>query len=423
MSKHKLEIDNSQVPEGYKKTEVGVIPEEWKTMVFSEIASCRKERIDPRKSGTQEFCIELEHIESGTGRLLGNTQTGYQSSLKAVFQPGDVLFGKLRSYLRKYWLADREGVCSTEIWVLVANSSRALSEFLYQIVTTEQFIDIASIAYGTHMPRSDWNLVKNYNVAVPPVKEQCAIAQTLSNVDGLIAALDQAIAKKRNIKTATMQELLTGKKRLPGFGDEWHEVLLGELGVFSKVSGIKKDDVLDYGFACIRYGEIYTKHYDFIKDFYSFISEEIANNSQVIKSGDLLFAGSGETAEEIGKCVAFLKEKIAYAGGDIIIFSPKEQDSMFLGYLMNYESIVRQKARMGQGDAVVHIQAKNLAQLQFNLPSLEEQRAIASILSDMDAEIAALEKRRAKTKAMKQGMMQKLLTGKTRLIDPNNPCN
>jgi len=150
--------------------------------------------------------------------------------------------------------------------------------------------------------------------------------------------------------------------------------------------------------------------------FYSFIPRHVAKHSQRLRKGDLLFAGSGETAEEIGKCVAFLNDEDAYAGGDIVIFAPSGQDSMYLGYLMNHSSISFQKARMGQGDAVVHISAKNLAQLELRLPRPKEQTAIATVLSDMDAELAVLEARRDKTRALKQGMMQELLTGRIRLI-------
>jgi type I restriction enzyme S subunit len=122
---------------------------EWEMKRFGEIAQLRNERIDPRRTGVQEFCIELEHIEQGTGRLAGYTTTGEGSSLKSVFQNGDVLFGKLRAYMRKYWLADREGVCSTEIWVLVANHSLLIPEFLFQLVKVDRFIEVASTAYGT----------------------------------------------------------------------------------------------------------------------------------------------------------------------------------------------------------------------------------------------------------------------------------
>ena len=187
---------------------------EWEVKRFGEITSPRRERIDPRKSGPQTFCVELEHVDSGTGRLLGSTSTGNQSSLKSVFQAGDVLFGKLRSYLRKYWLADRSGVCSTEFWVLSANNQAIISEFLFQVVSTDQFVEAASTAYGTHMPRADWNVVKNYEVPMPSVEEQTAIAAVLSDMDEEVAALEEQREKTRRIKQGMMQELLTGWTRL-----------------------------------------------------------------------------------------------------------------------------------------------------------------------------------------------------------------
>ena len=146
------------------------------------------------------------------------------------------------------------------------------------------------------------------------------------------------------------------------------------------------------------------------------IPPSVAATALPIKTGDLLFAGSGETAEEIGRCAAYLSEEKAYAGGDIIVLAPSGQNSIYLGHLMNHPIVSEQKARMGQGDAVVHISANNLAQVQVNLPSITEQNAIASVLSDIDAEIAALEHRRDKTRAIKHGMMQQLLTGRVRLV-------
>jgi len=246
--------------------------------------------------------------------------------------------------------------------------------------------------------------------------EQRAIAGVLGDVDALLGALEKFIAKKRDLKQGAMQQLLTGKTRLCGFSGEWEAKRLGEIGTFTKGKGIKKDEVVADGLPCIRYGEIYTHYNDYIRSFRSFISLKVARESQRLKKGDLLFAGSGETAEEIGKCVVFLGDEEAYAGGDIVILSPAGQNSMYLGYLMNHTSVIEQKAQMGQGDAVVHISASNLGQLNFRLPLFDEQTAIATVLSDMDAEIAALEQRLAKTRALKQGMMQELLTGKTRLI-------
>ncbi len=187
---------------------------EWEVKRFCEFAMPRKDRVDPRKAGCQEFCVELEHIEQGSGRLAGSGSTGEESSLKSVFHPGDVLFGKLRAYLRKYWLADRPGVCSTEIWVLVANRSYLSPEFLFQLVTTDKFIETASTAYGTHMPRSDWNVVKNYEMALPKPEEQTAIATILADMDAEFAALETRRDKTRALKQGMMQELLTGRIRL-----------------------------------------------------------------------------------------------------------------------------------------------------------------------------------------------------------------
>jgi len=187
---------------------------EWGVKEFGEVAQPRRERIDPQRTEPQEFCIELEHIEQGTGCVIGYTTTSESSSLKSVFHEGDVLFGKLRAYLRKYWLASCEGVCSTEIWALVAKQSLLIPHFLFQLVRLDRFIEAASSAYGTHMPRSDWNVLKNYEVVLPPLPEQAAIATILSDMDTEIAALEVKLAKARQLKQGMMQELLTGRIRL-----------------------------------------------------------------------------------------------------------------------------------------------------------------------------------------------------------------
>ena len=160
------------------------------------------------------FCVELEYLESQTGRLLRSTSATEQASLKTVFRTGDILFGKLRAYLRKYWLADREGVCSTEIWALVPNVRLVSSEFLFQLVKVDRFVEAASAAYGTHMPRSDWNIVKNYELTLPCLTEQSAIATILSDMDGEINAVEQKLDKLRTLKQGMTQELLTGRIRL-----------------------------------------------------------------------------------------------------------------------------------------------------------------------------------------------------------------
>ncbi len=188
---------------------------QWESKQFGELVAPRSERIDPRKSGGHNFCIELEHIGSGTDLLLSSTTTGNQSSLKSVFYQGDVLFGKLRAYLRKYWQADCSGVCSTEIWVLSPKDKLILSAYLFQVIQTDQFIETATLSYGTHMPRSDWSVVKNYELLLPPtIEEQTAIATILSDMDSAIATLEAKLTKTRQLKQGMMHELLTGRIRL-----------------------------------------------------------------------------------------------------------------------------------------------------------------------------------------------------------------
>jgi type I restriction enzyme S subunit len=187
---------------------------EWESQIFEEFARLRTERIDPKMGGEFPFCIELEDIEQGSGHLLKSSLVTDRSSIKSVFYKGDVLFGKLRAYLRKYWLADKDGVCSTEIWPLIPNTKKITNEYLFQLIKTDPFIESASIAYGTHMPRTDWNVVKNFPMDLPKISEQHAIATVLSDMDDEIIALEQQRDKTKAIKQGMMQELLTGRIRL-----------------------------------------------------------------------------------------------------------------------------------------------------------------------------------------------------------------
>ena len=191
-------------------------------------------------------------------------------------------------------------------------------------------IDFHSFSEKTGVPGVNRNDLHEIEIKLPPLPEQRFIAAALSDVDALLAALDALIAKKRLIKQGAMQELLTppsaagqaGQRRLPGFSGEWEDFELSEIGTFIKGKGIKKDEVVPNGIPCIRYGEIYTHYNDYTNEFISFIPPEVAKESQRIKQGDLLFTGSGETADGIGKCIAFLGDEEAYAGGDIVIFTP-----------------------------------------------------------------------------------------------------
>ena len=191
---------------------------EWEINRLSEVASIRNQKVLPSNVGIDTLCVELDNIGQGNGRLLGCSTAQNSKSPKYRFFSGDVLFGRLRSYLRKFWHADRDGICTTEIWPLMTDSQQVDSGFLHAIVQGNRFIEAASISYGTHMPRADWGVMRNLEVRLPRVREQLAIAEVLSDMDSELAALEARRDKIRHLKQAMMQQLLTGKTRLVAVG-------------------------------------------------------------------------------------------------------------------------------------------------------------------------------------------------------------
>ena len=188
--------------------------EEWEEKRLGEFVSIRNQKVLPSGVDLDTPCVELDHIGQGNGRLLENSTAQHSTSSKYRFFAGDILFGRLRSYLRKFWHADRDGICSTEIWPLMVDSVQAERGFLFAIVQSDGFIATASISYGTHMPRADWDVMCSFSVRLPKVDEQAAIARILSDMDAEIAALETKLTKARQIKQGMMQELLTGRIRL-----------------------------------------------------------------------------------------------------------------------------------------------------------------------------------------------------------------
>jgi type I restriction enzyme S subunit len=197
---------------------------------------------------------------------------------------------------------------------------------------------------------------------------------------------------------------------------DWEVVTLSSLGKFSKGKGILKEQVIEAGIPCVRYGEIYTTHDFIVREFKSFIDEKVAKESNIIRTGDILFAGSGETIEEIGKAVAFIGNEKAYAGGDVIILSTNAKvNAECLAYVLETDAAKKQKRRLGQGNSVVHIYPSDLATLKLGLPPLPEQKAIAHVLSLMDNAINKNNQLIAQKELRKKWLMQNLLTGKKRL--------
>jgi len=404
-----------EVKPGYKQTEVGVIPEDWEIAKLIEQAKVVDSlHQTPSFSDDGYSMVRVSDIKPGNLELNGTLKVceSVFNEFTKSYRPkrGDIVLSRVGSYGISSFVETDAPFCMGQNTVVI--EPKVPARFLYYVLNSSNARQqIEDKSFGTGYKSLSLKNIKELKIPLPPtLAEQEAIAEALSDADALIEALAGVIAKKRQIKQGAMQALLCPK-------DGWLAIKLGSLGAFLKGSGVRKDDSLSGDLPCVRYGEMYTKHKDYIKAFYSWISPTVAATARRLKFGDVLFAGSGETKEEIGKCVAFVDDIEAYAGGDVVILRPDKADSMFLGYYLNTAPINRQKASKGQGDAVVHISSTALAGIDLTLPSLPEQTAIAAILSDMDAEIAALEAKLAKARQVKQGMMQELLTGRIRLVD------
>lgn len=196
-----------------------------------------------------------------------------------------------------------------------------------------------------------------------------------------------------------------------GLPPGWREAKLGELGSFSRGRGGTKADEDPNGMPCIRYGDLYTHHDCIVRSFASSISLASASSYTRLQHGDVVFAGSGETFEEIGKAAAYCGDAPAYAGADTIIFRPgPDLLPHFAGYAVNCDIANAHKSRMGQGSSVIHIGSDHLAQMPFKLPPREQQQRIAEILSTVGEAIEQTEALIAKTQQIKAGLMRDLFT-------------
>lgn len=413
------------VKKGYKQTEIGMVPGEWSVSDFgSKVKIYRGGSPRPIQDYLTQAQDGINWIKIGDVREGDKYITSTEEKIipagvarSRTVHAGDFILSNSMSFGRPYIL-NIDG-CIHDGWLTIQEYEKTFSKnFLYYLLSSDSvYQQYISMAAGSSVKNLNKEKVSALVVAYPDIKEQERIADALSDIDSLIATLEKQISKKKAIKQGAMQELLTGKRRLPGFSGEWSKCKLGSLGVFLKGTGISRNDSNSGNLPAVRYGELYTKHQNYVNSYFSHISKEVASNAQRIYRGDILFAASGETKEDIGKCSAIIYETAAYAGGDILIFRPTTQlDPVFMGTLLNMADARKQRAAQGQGDAVVHIHADALSSISIIIPNIEEQKAIAEILIGMDKEIELLKRKLEKYRQVKQGMMQQLLTGKIRLM-------
>lgn len=261
-------------------------------------------------------------------------------------------------------------------------------------------------------------------IDLPPLNEQRTIAEVLSDVDGLINALDALIAKKQAIKQATMQQLLTGKTRLPGFSGVWETKRFGDLG--HCLRGVSYDPTTDLSsydtdstIRLLRANNIQEAVVT-LSDV-QYVEARKVSEFQVMQPDDILVCMANGSKELVGKAGLFrVRDGYIYTFGAFMGCFRVEwtiAEPNFVFYIFQTHRFRNFINLILAGSSINNLKPSDIESAEFQVPAREEQRAIVSVLSDMDAEIAALEQRRDKTRAIKQGMMQQLLTGRVRLSE------
>lgn len=311
------------------------------------------------------------------------------------------------------------GGCNQQINAVVPNNQHC-PEFLYYVFENAKAYLLRN-AGTTATPILSKARFRNLVFPVPLFGEQRAIAEALSDVDKLLAALEALIVKKQAIKQASMQQLLTGKSRLPGFGGEWETKSLSELGDISGGGVDKKCRPDEVPVRLLNYLDVYRRTFIRLID----LSHKVTAPEQQlrrcsIERGDIFFTPTSEVPDDIGRA-ALAVEHIrdgAYSYHVVRFRLEANWDVRFRAFVFDTQEFRMQTRTMAEGSGTRYvITLPRFRSLLVTYPKdREEQKAIADLLSDMDAEIATLEARHDKTRAIKQGMMQQLLTGHVRLI-------
>jgi type I restriction enzyme S subunit len=389
----------TMTPPGYKQTEVGVIPEEWEVKPFSQVLT----RINAKEHQLQT----LNYQEIGDYPIVDQGKkaiVGYSDECGKRFRcpkDGVIVFGD-HTCITKF--VDFDFLVGADGTQILKSKGVHFARFnAYDLERT----GIQQTGYNRH-----FKFLKERFFVSPPLLEQRAIAVALSDVDALLAALDRLIEKQRDLKQAAMQQLLTGQTRLPGFKGKWETKRLGEITKIQRGasprpidSPIWFDENSSIGW--VRISDV-TRSGMFLQETTQRLSPLGVAHSRPVPTGSLIMS----ICATVGRPVITKIDVCIHDG--FVVFDNPQADQLFLYYFLKW--IEPDWSKHGQTGSQMNLNTGLINGTPIHLPPHPEQTAIATVLSDMDVELAALEQRRDKTRALKQGMMQELLTGRTRLV-------
>ena len=357
--------------------------EGWEVKKLGEVATNKSKKYNPKSKNTFIKCIELEHLAGETGQLLGFTDGSQSGSIKNVFQKNDVLFGKLRPYLKKYHQPNFDGVCSSEIWVL--NGNDISNNFLYYLIQTNKFIDLANQSSGSKMPRADWNIVENGIFSIPTCDEQKKLAAFLSLLDERIQTQSKIIQRLESLMQGVREKVFKQQKRFKNKkGHDFPEWEAKKLDLIliknsNKNKGQKHTLVQSvsnkYGF--INQDEMFEDRQVASKNtsnYYVIEKGHFAYNPSRIDVGSLAYKFDNETSVISPLYISFLANN-NYIKDD---------------YLLNWfstQQFLKQMNKSFEGSVRNTLSYESLVKMKISIPSLDEQDIIINFLSSIDQKI------------------------------------
>ena len=410
------------VKKGYKQTEIGVIPDDWEVKELKEMIKIGSGKSPSNfkfyDKGIPYFKVEQlnnanKYISYKDTKYFIKNNNSYISCCSIIFpKRGEAIF------LNKIRILECNSFFDTNLMSLTINNDNLNHEYLFYYLS---FQGLDKIADTTSVPQINNKHIHPFKIPIPPKPEQEKIAKVLSDTDELIENLKELIAKKEDIKKATMQQLLTGKKRLKGFSGEWVERKLGEIGEISGAGVDKKINKNEISVKLLNYLDVYKNDYLYPKNLNHWVTttqEKIIKCN--IKKGDILLTPSSELRKDIGISALAMEDmnRVVYSYHINRLRLKIDFDILFSLYMLKTHDFLTQCETVSEGSGKRYvISLKKFREMKVLFPQdITEQKAIAKILSDMDEEIEALKEKLEKTEAIKQGMMQELLSGRMRLI-------
>lgn len=416
------------VKPGYKQTEIGVIPKDWDIKCaesFGDIITGSTPSTENGRfwDGDTPWITPSDIKEARDIAQSDRMITKEGLSVIRELPPFTLLVTCIAS-IGKNAVLTQKGSCNQQINAIIPSNEYSVNYLYYLMEINKEYLLANSGITATRIvSKNDFAKLK-FAVSTNKREQEC-IAEALSDADSIISTLEKLVAKRKAIKQGAMQELLTGRKRLPEFSGEWQTFVFGELFDFFPNNAFTRAQMSGSGkVKNIHYGDILTKYGAYVdggSDAIPYISKEVdlARFAErcYLQSGDIIIADTAED-ETVGKALEVVNVDCPIlAGQHTLLCRPKIRFAdKFLGYYLNAACYHDQLLPYIVGTKVSSVSKASVAQTKLVVPEYEEQQAIAESLSNMDSEIEALEQKLGKYRQVKQGMMQQLLTGKIRLV-------